>query len=298
MRFAIRQPANFLYRSLTSPWEAQLSPEDSLRFARTVDSEHMLQVPELVDSMGPRFYEALSAAAVLLGATRRVELLTYVAVLPYHNPVSYAKAIATVDFLSAGRLNMGLAAGHLAKEFRALGVPFEERGRICDEYLRIMKVLWTEERPRFHGKYFDFEDVIFEPKPWRKPHPPLLVGGDARPVQRRAAELGDGWIPWLTLPEELPDCLAYIDEQPGMRDRSAPFEVLMLLADIPKENRLDISRFRIPRERADVIELVERLQAGGATGAIVHLPPGSSGLDECIEWAEWFSREIIPAFRK
>jgi probable F420-dependent oxidoreductase len=305
VKFAIRQPANFLYRSITSPWEARVTPEDSLRFARRVDeldfdhlwvSEHMIQIPEMLDAMGPWFYEAVSAAAVLLGATRRVELLTYVAVLPYHNPVNYAKAIATVDFLSGGRINMGLAAGHLKQEFRALGVPFEERGHMSDEYLKVMKELWTAERPSFHGRFFDFENIIFEPKPFRKPHPPLLVGGDARPVQRRAANLGDGWIPWLTLPEELPDCLAYMREQPGMQNRSSPFEVFMLLADFPPEDRLNLRRFRIPRERHEVMAGVERLKESGATGAIVHLPPDTSGLDECIEWVEWFSQEIIPVF--
>ena len=305
MKFAIRQPANFLYPSITSPWEARLTPEESLRFARKVDeldfdqlwvSEHMIQVPELLGSMGPRFYEGVSAAAVLLGATQRVELLTYVAVLPYHNPVNYAKAIATADFLSGGRLCMGLACGYLRKEFEALGVPFEARGRMSDEYLKIMKELWTAERPRFHGEFFDFEDVIFEPKPCRKPHPPLLVGGDARPVQRRAANLGDGWLPWLTTPEELPDCLSYMNEQPGMQSRSSPFEVLMLLADFPPDDRFNLSRFRIPRERDEVMALVERVKKAGATGAIVHLPPGTSGLDKCIEWVEWFSQEIIPQF--
>jgi len=305
VKFAIRQPANFLYPSITSPWEGQLTPEDSLRFARKVDeldfdqiwvSEHMIQLPELLGSMGPWFYEAVSAAAVLLGATKRVELLTYVAVLPYHNPVNYAKAIATVDFLSGGRICMGLACGYLRKEFQTLGVPFEARGRMSDEYLKIMKELWTAERPSFHGEFFDFEDVVFEPKPYRKPHPPLLVGGDARPVQRRAANLGDGWIPWLTTPEELPDCLSYMNEQPGMQSRSSPFEVLMLLVDFPAEDRFNLSRFRIPRERGEVMALVERVKKAGATGAIVHLPPGTSGLDECIEWVEWFSREIIPEF--
>jgi len=306
VKFAIRQPANFLYPSITSPWEARLTPEDSLRFARRVDeldfdriwvSEHMIQIPELQGTMGTRFYEAVSAAAVLLGATQRVELLTYVAVLPYHNPVNYAKAIATVDFLSRGRLCMGLACGYLRREFQALGVSFEARGCMSDEYLTILKELWTAERPRFHGQFFDFEDVIFEPKPYRKPHPPLFVGGDARPVQRRAANLGDGWLPWLTTPEELPDCLSYMREQPGMQNRSGSFEVLMLLADFPPDDRFNLDRFHIPRQRDEVMALLERVKDAGATGAIVHLPPGTSGLDECIEWVEWFSQEIIPEFQ-
>jgi alkanesulfonate monooxygenase SsuD/methylene tetrahydromethanopterin reductase-like flavin-dependent oxidoreductase (luciferase family) len=137
VKFAIRVPANFLYPAITSAWEAGVTPRDTLRFARKADelsfdwlwvSEHIIQLPEVVPVMGPRFYEGLTAAAVLLGATERIGLLTYVAVLPYHNPVSYAKAISTVDFLSGGRIALGLAAGHLQREFEVLGVPFEERG--------------------------------------------------------------------------------------------------------------------------------------------------------------------------
>jgi probable F420-dependent oxidoreductase len=305
MKFAIRLPANFLYPSITSAWEAEVTPGDSLRFARRADelsfdwvwvSEHIVQIPEILPTMGPRFYEAVSAAAVLLGATEKIGVLTYIAVLPYHNPLVYAKSIATVDFLSGGRIAMGLATGHLQGEFEALGVPFEDRGRRSDEYLRVLKELWTSDRPSFHGEFVDFQDIVFEPKPVQKPHPPIFVGGDARPVQRRAAELGDGWIPWLTTPEELPDCLSYMKEQPGLRDRSRPFEVLMLLADFPPEDRLNLNRFRIPRERGEVMQLVERVQKAGATGAMVHLPE-TRNLDECLEWVEWFSQEIIPAVR-
>jgi probable F420-dependent oxidoreductase len=304
MKFAVRVPANFLYRAITSPWEADLSPEDSLRFARKADelgfdwlwvAEHIIQLPEMVPIMGPRFYEAVSAAAVLLGATKRIGLLTYVSVLPYHNPLVYAKAISTVDFLSGGRFTLGLGAGYLQPEFEALNAPFEERGRRCDEYIRVLKELWTKDRPSFQGEFIQFEDVVFEPKPFQKPHPRIFVAGDARPVQRRAANLGDGWLPWLTIPEEVPDCLSYMKAQPGMQDRSRPFEVLLLLADFPPEDRVNLSRFRIPRERDEVTELIERLRAAGATGAIVHLPL-TSCLDECLEWVEWFSEEIIPTY--
>jgi probable F420-dependent oxidoreductase len=307
MKFAIRVPANFLYPAITSPWEAEVTAEDTMRFARAADdlafdwlwvSEHIVQDPDIVPFMGPRFYEGVTAAAVLLGATKRIGVLTYVAVLPYHQPVVYAKAISTLDFLSRGRITMGIASGHLKREFDALGVPYEERGRRCDEYLRAMKELWTSDRPSFHGQFVKFENVVFEPKPVQKPHTPIFVGGDARPVQRRAARLGDGWIPWLTTCAELPGRLSYIQEQRAKHSRSGPFEVLMLLADFPPEDRLNLSRFRIPRTRDAVSDLVEAIRGAGATGAVVHLPPGTSGLDECLDWVTWFAQEIIPHFKK
>lgn len=306
MKFAIRVPANFLYPAITSPWEAGVDAEDTMRFARVADdlafdwlwvSEHIVQDPDIVPFMGAHFYEGVTAAAVLLGATRRIGVLTYVAVLPYHHPVVYAKAISTLDFLSGGRIAMGLASGHLKREFEALGVPYEERGRRSDEYLCAMRELWTTERPSFRGEFVEFENVVFEPKPVQKPHPPIFVGGDARPVQRRAARFGDGWLPWLTTCDELPGCLSFIQEQRAKHNRSGPFEVLMLLADFPPEDRLNLSRFRIPCTRDAVMDQLQAIRAAGATGAVVHLPPGTSGLDECLEWVTWFGQEIIPTFK-
>jgi probable F420-dependent oxidoreductase len=307
MKFAIRVPANFLYPSITSPWEARVTAADTIRFARQAEdlgfdhlwvSEHIVQIPEVVPFQGPRFYEAVSAAAVILGATTRVRLLTYIAVLPYHHPLVYAKQIATVDVLSGGRLTLGVASGHLQKEFEALGVPFAERGRRSDECLRIMKELWSSERCSYRGEFYTFDNLVFEPKPAQKPHPPIYIGGDAKPIQRRAALLGDGWIPWLTMPEELPGCMAYINEQRAKAKRSGPFEVMMLLADFPPEDRLNLSRFRIPKTKDEVMKLLDRLQHAGATGAIVHLPMATASLDECIGWVEWLATDIIPAFRK
>ena len=307
MKFAIRVPANFLYPSITSPWEARVTAADTLRFARAAEdlgfdylwvSEHIVQIPEVVPFQGPRFYEAVSAAAVLLGATSRIRLLTYIAVLPYHHPVVYAKQIATVDTLSGGRLTLGLASGHLRKEFEALGVPFAERGRRSEESLRIMKALWTEERPTYRGEFHRFEDVVFEPKPAQKPHPPIYLGGDAKPIRRRAAHLGDGWIPWLTTPEEAPGCMTYIRDQRAKAGRTGSFDLMMLLADFPPEDRLNLARFRIPRTKDEVMPLMDRLRRAGADGAIVHLPMGTTGLDECLRWVEWFAADIMPAFRR
>lgn len=304
MKFAVRIPAGFLYPYITSEWEKTATPADVLHFARKVDGldfdwvwlpEHVIMPNESAPFMGPRFHEALTAAAFILGATARVKALTYIVPLPYHNPVVYAKAIASLDYLSGGRITPGLAVGHMEREFDIMGVPFHDRGAMADEYLRAMKELWVSDAPSFHGKYVQFEDVTADPKPVQKPHPPLMIGGDSRPALRRAASLGDGWLPWLTTRDEIPARLRFIREQPDFARRTRPFEVLALLADFPAEDRLNLSRFRIPRARDEVLDLAGAAKDAGATGLIVHLPSGTSGLDECLEWVEWFSREIIPA---
>jgi probable F420-dependent oxidoreductase len=127
--------------------------------------------------------------------TERIRLMTGIAVIPYRQPFSLANTFATLDYLSNGRLTIGAGAGWMREEFDSLRVPFEERGEIMDEYLRILKVIWTEEKPSFSGKYFQFKEVHFSPKVVQKPHPPIWIGGESPRAIRRAAELGNGWFP-------------------------------------------------------------------------------------------------------
>src|SRR5213082_3547319 len=118
---------------------------------------------------------------------------TAILVLPHHNPVLLAKALTTLDLVSGGRLIAGFGGGYVEAEFRALGVSFPDRGAITDEYLEAIRVLWTEELPRFSGRHAAFDGIRFEPKPRQRPHPPVVVGGHAPPALRRAARFGDGW---------------------------------------------------------------------------------------------------------
>jgi probable F420-dependent oxidoreductase len=133
---------------------------------------------------------ALTRAAAL---TKRIRLGTGILVLPHHNPILVAKTLASLDVLSGGRVIAGFAAGYAEPEFRALGVRFDRRGAITDEYLPAIRALWTEEVPRFEGRFARFDGIRFEPKPIQKPHPPIIVGGTAAPALARAARFGDGW---------------------------------------------------------------------------------------------------------
>ena len=131
----------------------------------------------------------------LAAKTEKIRLMTGIAVIPYRNPLALANSLATVDYLSGGRLDVGAGVGWMKEEFELLGVPYSERGQIMDEYLKILKVSWSEKAPQFQGKYFHFSDVHFSPKVVQKPHPPIWVGGESPRALGRAAELGDGWFP-------------------------------------------------------------------------------------------------------
>ncbi|PKB79918.1 MAG: hypothetical protein BZY88_11065 [SAR202 cluster bacterium Io17-Chloro-G9] len=140
--------------------------------------------------------EQLTLLAFLAGQTTKIRLVTSVIIVPHRNLLVAAKALATLDVLSKGRLVVGVGVGWMREEFEALGLPpFEERGAVTDEYIRAYKELWTSDDPSFHGKYVSFDDISFLPKPVQKPHPPIWVGGESRPALRRTAEMADGWYP-------------------------------------------------------------------------------------------------------
>lgn len=158
-------------------------------------------------SRGDR-HEQLTALAFVAGKTSRLRLVTSVTVVPHRPAVLQAKMLATIDVLSGGRLTFGIGAGWMREEFEALGVPpFVERGAVTDEYVMACRELWTNDNPRFSGKYVNFADVLFEPKPLQKPHPPIWVGGESGPALRRTARLGDGWYPIGTNPQHRLDSM-------------------------------------------------------------------------------------------
>jgi len=149
--------------------------------------------------------DSLVTLANVAAHTRRIRLGTGVLVMPHHNPLLLAKALTTLDVVSDGRLIAGFGGGYVEAEFRALGVSFPDRGRITDEYLDAIRILWTEEEPRFAGRFAAFDGIRFEPKPRQRPHPPIVVGGRSGPALRRAARVGDGWYGFaLTVAQTAP----------------------------------------------------------------------------------------------
>jgi len=150
------------------------------------------------------FLEPLAALNFLAGSTRRIRLGVLVLIIPYRHPLVTAKQLATLDVLSGGRLSLGAGVGWMEEEFQTLGLEtFRERGAVADEYLRLFKVLWTEKNPVFQGKYYQVSGIGFEPQPLQQPHPPIWIGGHTDAALRRAAQLGDGWMPLGTNPPAL-----------------------------------------------------------------------------------------------
>jgi probable F420-dependent oxidoreductase len=154
--------------------------------------------------------DPMVALGYLAGRTTTIRLGTSITVVPMRHPIITAKQIATADHLSGGRVIFGVGVGWMAEEFALLGASFHDRGRRMDEYLRLMKTLWTEKNPTFAGQYFQVSDCAITPQPAQKPHVPLWVGGDSPVALRRAARLGDAWHSAGTSLAELPAKLAML----------------------------------------------------------------------------------------
>ena len=160
-----------------------------------------------------------------------------------------------------------------------------------------MKELWTSDAPRFSGDFVDFADIVFEPKPMLKPHPPVLVGGNSKPAMRRAARYGDGWLPWLITRDDLPDCLDYIRSQPDSRANDASFEVVLPISEYKVEDysHRELGETTVPQSTQHMIDEVGRHQEAGVTMTQV-APPKTKSLDAFVAWIEWFAGEVMPRF--
>lgn len=158
-------------------------------------NHHLLNVGYVGERLGARpYHDALGVLTWAAARTSRVRLGTSVLVISYLNPFVLAKAMATLDQLSGGRVVCGVGVGSLPEENDAVGVvAYGRRGRYADEFIGVLRTLWDDEAPAFSGEHFSFGPAPASPKPWGGRRLPVLVGGNRPPALRRAARLGDGW---------------------------------------------------------------------------------------------------------
>jgi len=154
------------------------------------------------------FVDPLIALAFVAAHTQRVKLATGVNILSQANPLLLAKQAASIDHLSGGRLMLGLGVGWLREEFQAMGVPFERRGARADDYIAAMKKVWSGQVVEHESEFLHWHGFKSYPLPARRPHPPLIIGGDSPAALRRVARHGDGWFAVDNKPEQFTERLA------------------------------------------------------------------------------------------
>jgi probable F420-dependent oxidoreductase len=155
-------------------------------------------------------FDVFAYLGFLAAKTEQIHFGTQVYNIGLRHPFTVARSVTTLDVISQGRVEFGIGASWLEAEWEALGLDFTSRGRRVDEAIGVCQRLWSEEVIEHHGEFFDFGPVMFEPKPTHSPWPSLHIGGDGPAALRRAALLGDGWIPMNHTVEQIPERAAHM----------------------------------------------------------------------------------------
>ena len=265
-------------------WPVQFDPETHHR-----DVGGRTPGPAVVDV---NVFEPLTTLSFVAALTERIRLGLGVLIAAYRHPLLTAKMLAMLDVLSGGRLTVGVGAGWLREEFELLSAPpFEHRGSVTSDHVRAYLSLWTEERPQFDGAYATIGRVAFNPKPLQKPHPPVWIGGNGDAAIRRAAELGDGWMPLHQTPDQIAGKVRRLRELEHEIRRGRAVDVSVAcrfrFADRPGDPDTLVG------DRQHMIDQLRHYRDAGV-GEVHLLNDGYGSVPDLIGAWERFATEVIP----
>ena len=268
-------------------------------------SDHII-IPELKTSKYPGrgsgefppnwlegYWEPFTVLGYVAAITKKIALGTSVLIMPMRNPIEVARNVADLDQLAEGRFILGVGVGWFREEFDALDWPFNQRGARTNEGLDLCKTLWTEERPSYAGKFYNFENVYFAPKPVSKPHPPIWVGGKSEAAYKRVARFADAWHPnrptFDGLAKDLADLKVHMDAAGRkMEHLTIGVKSMLTFQDGPP------GEGQMPTEGTPemIISAIKRYQEMGATHFTFDFTPET--LDNALYTMERFVNEIRP----
>lgn len=260
--------------------------------------------------------ECLTVLSLFAARTQKIRLGTAILLLPLRNPAVVAKAVATLDFLSQGRVTLGIGVGgEIRQEWEACGVRPEERGRRADEGIEILRKLWTQSGASHQGRFWQFQNITMEPKPVQKPCPPIWIGGRSEAALKRAARVGDGWVSYMVTPDRFKDSLTKIlaqAQEPGRdmssfttahllfiygsadRDQARQTAVLNLTKRYNQPFDTLVDRYAAYGRPEDCIKTIEAFVAAGVRHIIFSPLCDAS---ELLSQLQFYAREIVPHFR-
>ena len=191
-------------------------------------------------------YEPLTYLAQVAAVTQKLQIGTGVCLVAEHHPIALAKRVASLDSLSGGRFLFGVGAGWNAEELENHGVRVEDRWRVLRENILAMKAMWTQKDAEFHGKFVNFDPVWVEPKPARKPHPPVFIGASSTWAIKRVAEYGEGWYP-IIMPD-FAERLQQLDRECAERGRDrSSIDITGLTQPADQRALADLARLGVNR---------------------------------------------------
>ncbi|KUF16429.1 TIGR03619 family F420-dependent LLM class oxidoreductase [Streptomyces silvensis] len=252
---------------------AQARTARHLGFTFAMISDHIAVTPDVHEAYPAPFYDQFLLAAHLAGRVPGLRLGTTVTVIPYRHPLQTARLAANIDRMHPEGFVLGAGVGWSRPEYEALGIPFEERGAITDEYLAAIRAAWADDPTTYHGRYVSYADVRTAPAPATKPHPPVWVGGNSPAAVRRAARLGEGWHPFMPTLAHLRKALPHLAAAADAAGRAVPDLVPRLqirLAPHPDTPERPLGHGDADQLRADLSALEEL----GATHVLLDTYPG------------------------
>jgi probable F420-dependent oxidoreductase len=255
-------------------------------------TEHPAPTLPWLESGGHQTLDPLVALGHVAALTSRIKLLTYLSVFPYRNPMMLAKAAATVDIVSGGRLILGAGVGYFREEFDAVGVDFEERNSLFDEALDLLPLHWSGQPFDYTGRHFTARQTIALPRPPQQPIP-IWIGGNATLTRRRVAERAQGWMPMiaskpvftrtrtaeLTRPD-LPAAIGQLRRDAGPRGQDIDVTVAYYRQSLQAEDA-DFGRHR---------DAFDEFEAAGVTWMLI--PGRGRDGDESVRFIQRFGREM------
>ena len=306
MRFSVQLPTEKVARPgefLTADAIGEMArAAESAGFDAAFVTDHPIPDDRWLAAGGHHALDPFVALAFAAAATRTLRLQTNVLVLPYRNPFLVAKAAATLDVASGGRLILGVAAGYLRTEFAALGADFGRRNETTDEAIEVLRRAWSEDGIALVGHGFEAAGNTALPRPVQKPRPPIWVGGNSRRAIRRAVALADGWLPFpagrrmagviRTAPirslDDLAERIGYARAQAQAAGRAAPLEIgfVPFGFEIGADGRFDPEGTRAQ---------IQRLSEMGVGWVMLNVP-----CDTRAEWrerTERFAESVIAVVR-
>ena len=302
--FGMQLPIQSRSKLYREPWEDGAGRDELAAVAKAADRagfeyiavcDHVAIPRERAEGMQTAWYDTVATLGWLAAQTTGVRLLSHVFVVAYRHPLVTAKSFMTLDHLSGGRVICGVGAGHVEGEFDVLGIPFDQRGKITDDAIDVIRAAFDDEFCDVDTPTWSVHDVGQAPRP-EQAHLPIWVGGSSRPALRRAAERGDGWLPQGPPPEGMAPAIEFLHRRRAELGRTGPFAVggfaMPMYVGSPG---WDLGEHAVSGPPEALAERIREWASVGATHLQIRLRSRSA--DELVDQIDAFGAEIVPLTR-
>jgi probable F420-dependent oxidoreductase len=274
---------------------------EDLGFEKVLVPTHFHVPKEHAEIIGGVWPDQVVVATYLASVTSRIGIHFAALIVPYINPVQMARILASIDQLSQGRTSITIGAGWMLDEFEALGLDYDNRGSITDEYMEVMRGLWSGEEFGYSGQHVSFKAATMAPVCVQRPHIPIWVGGSGPAARRRIAEYGAGWTPLYGSLNELGDQINVIKDLVSARGRDPHglgFGFHMAFGERDSEHDAAAAKASTPddglwgRTSEEAVDVLGQAAKAGLTN--MEITSGWRSTDHLVEILHSFHEQVMP----